>query len=107
MNHFILRLLVPVVLLTASPLPAAAQTCNALDGTWTLLPEKGNLGSGLSFNPWYAITGVRRQGPRRNTSRRSITEIGLSPYWMISSSSPSGAMTKVLVVWISMPNRRL
>ena len=68
MNHSILRLLVLVVLLTASPLPAAAQTCNALDGTWTLLPEKGNLGSGLSFNPWYAITGVRltlRQQERR------------------------------------------
>lgn len=42
----------------ASP-PAAAQSCQPVEGSWVLRPEAGELGSGLSFNPYYAITGVR------------------------------------------------
>ena len=40
-------------------LPAGAQTCHSLAGTWVLQPDAGELGSGLSFNPYYAITGVQ------------------------------------------------
>jgi hypothetical protein len=48
-----------LMLLAAGPRPAMAQSCHALDGIWRLEPDKGNLGSGLSFNPYYAITGLR------------------------------------------------
>ncbi|MFO1400852.1 MAG: hypothetical protein U1F30_06530 [Steroidobacteraceae bacterium] len=54
--------------LAALPGTAAAQSCHALEGTWVLQPGRGDLGSGLSFNPYYAITGVRltlrQQGQR-------------------------------------------
>lgn len=36
-----------------------AQTCNKPVGDWRLAPEDSSLGSGLSFNPYYAIADVR------------------------------------------------
>ncbi len=47
------------LLLVVLPGLAAAQTCNSLQGRWALVPEAGSLGSGLSFNPYYAISGVQ------------------------------------------------
>jgi len=46
---------------------AALPSCHALDGHWTLEPEKGNLGSGLSFNPYYAINGAELELKRTGT----------------------------------------
>ena len=39
-------------------LVALVPSCHRLDGVWTLQPEKSSLGSGLSFNPYFAITAV-------------------------------------------------
>jgi hypothetical protein len=51
--------LVMAALLAGLPVAARAQTCQRLDGLWALQPDKGRLGSGLSFNPYYAISGVQ------------------------------------------------
>jgi hypothetical protein len=55
--------LLPALVLATLPATlsgvAGAQSCHALDGTWELDAGRGNLGSGLSFNPHYAVTGLR------------------------------------------------
>lgn len=53
-----IRLYLLIALLAACA-GATAQTCNKPDGVWTLVPGKSSLGSGLSFNPYYAIAAVR------------------------------------------------
>jgi len=45
--------------LAGAPHSAGAQSCHPLDGVWVLQPDRSLLGSGLSFNPYYAIAGVR------------------------------------------------
>lgn len=52
------RLCVLATLLSASGI-SQAQTCNQPLGTWQLAPAESSLGSGLSFNPYYAIADVR------------------------------------------------
>ncbi|MCC7463568.1 MAG: hypothetical protein IT480_14035 [Gammaproteobacteria bacterium] len=68
MNRCTARLLMLAISMGAVPLSAVAQSCQPLEGSWTLMPEQGDLGSGLAFNPYYAITGVqltmRLQGQR-------------------------------------------
>ena len=51
--------LIMAVLVAGAPVAVRAQTCHRLDGAWVLQPDKGRLGSGLSFNPYYAISGVQ------------------------------------------------
>lgn len=48
-----------MALVAGFPVAARAQTCHRLDGVWTLQPDRGSLGAGLSFNPYYAISGVQ------------------------------------------------
>lgn len=48
-----------LVALLAASSGAQAQSCNKPDGTWILVPEESSLGSGLSFNPYYAIASIR------------------------------------------------
>jgi hypothetical protein len=53
-------------LLLAAPLPAAAQSCHDLTGHWQLDAGQSRMGTGLSFNPRYAVTAITldlRQGP--------------------------------------------
>ncbi len=52
-------LLLLALLALVAPGAAGAQSCHALDGTWELDADRGNLGSGLAFNPYYAVTGLR------------------------------------------------
>ena len=52
-------LLALTMLLAALPQGSGAQTCHGLDGSWILQPDMGNLASGLSFNPYFSITGLR------------------------------------------------
>jgi hypothetical protein len=45
-------------LLLAAPLPTAAQSCHDLTGRWQLVPGDSRMGTGLSFNPYYAVTAI-------------------------------------------------
>lgn len=64
-------------LLAILPLSATqAQSCHALTGTWRLDPAASRLGSGLSFNPRYAVTAI--------TLRLDQRERGLAQDWHLT-----------------------
>lgn len=65
-----------LVTLVAAPLAAYAQHCQTLEGVWNLSPDESRLGSGLSFNPYFAITAVKltiHLGPSRITQQWVFT----------------------------------
>jgi len=47
------------LVLAIYPFALRAQSCVPLDGVWKLTPKSSYLGSGLSFNPYYTITGIQ------------------------------------------------
>lgn len=54
------RRMVPWLAVAVCVVPGGvhAQTCHALTGTWKLDPAASHMGSGLSFNPAYRVSGI-------------------------------------------------